>query len=57
MLNSMSNVMNVETYGWRCAALSASEMTAFMTFTHDVKRNAPAKARHAAARAWNEPIT
>ena len=52
----MSNSMNVETYTWRCAALSASATPVFMASTHGVKR-ASAAAEDAAIRAWNGPIT
>ena len=56
MSNVMNPMINVDAYGWRCAALTSSKMTAFEAFTHGVKRT-PATATRAAVRAWNGPIT
>lgn len=56
MSNVLNHMINVDAYGWRCAALVSVEMTAFEAFTHGVKRT-PATASRAVLRAWNGPTT
>lgn len=52
----LTNSINTAAYGWRSAALFASDMSVFAAFTGG-KRPATATAKHAALRALDGPIT
>ena len=54
----LTNSINTAAYGWRSAALFASEMSVFDAFKGGYKRPATATtANHAVVRALNGPIT